>query len=388
MDYRLDEEQEAFVAEVRRFLDEELSREVVREVAGDERMGPHAKAFLRKMATKRWLSVSWPEQWGGLGRSPIERYLLSEELAYHGAPGAATSNAGGRIVAPVVIMFGTAEQKDRFLPPIARGEIDFALGYTEPEAGSDLASLQMRAELEGDHYVITGQKLFSTACHFAEYHWLAARTDPEAPKHRGISLFIVDLKSPGVTIEPIWTMAGERTNAVFYDQVRVPRDNLIGQPNQGFYLLAKALEFERMFVTGDLRRYFDRLVGYVRERKDDSPTAADDRVARHRVAQLAIELQVCKQLSARVAWQLTVGDSSGREASVVKLFKTELAQRMSQVGLGVMGLYGQLQRGDARAPLNGRAEKFYRQSVSSTITGGTSEIQRNVIATRGLGLPR
>ena len=170
MDYRLDEEQEAFVAEVRRFLDEELSREVVREVAGDERMGPHAKAFLRKMATKRWLSVSWPEQWGGLGRSPIERYLLSEELAYHGAPGAATSNAGGRIVAPVVIMFGTPEQKDRFLPPIARGEIDFALGYTEPEAGSDPGGMmQTRAVRDGDDYVLNGTKMFISGAATADF---------------------------------------------------------------------------------------------------------------------------------------------------------------------------------------------------------------------------
>ncbi|MEE9286161.1 MAG: acyl-CoA dehydrogenase family protein [Dehalococcoidia bacterium] len=388
MDYRLDEGQVAFLAEVRRFLDEELSRDVVREVAGSERMGPHAKAFLRKMAGRGWLSLHWPEEWGGLGRSPIDRFLLSEELAYRGAPGAATSNTGGRIVAPVLIMFGTPEQKARFLPPIARGEIDFALGYTEPDAGSDLASLQMRAELDGDHYVVSGHKLFNTGCHFAEYHWLAVRTDPEAPKHRGISLLIVDLKSPGITIEPIWTMAGERTNAVYYDRVRVPRENLIGEPNQGFYLLAKALEFERMFVTGDLRRYFDRLLGYLREPEGAARRAATDPLVRQRIAQLAIELHVCRQLSNRVAWQLSQGDSSGREASTVKLFKTELAQRMAQTGLALMGLYGQLQRGTPRAPLNGRAEGFYRQSVGSTITGGTSEIQRNVIATRGLGLPR
>ncbi len=384
MDFRLTKEQDAFVAEVRRFLDQEMTDEIMREVASEERMGPHARAFLRKLGERGWLTVQWPRAWGGADRSPIDRFLLTEELAYRGAPGAFTSNTGGRIVGPVILVFGSEEQKGRFLPPIARGEIDFALGYTEPEAGSDLASLQMRAELDGDHYVITGQKLFNTGCHFAEYHWLAARTDPKAPKHKGISLFIVDLKSPGITIKPIWTMGGERTNAVYYDRVRVPRENLIGTPNAGFYILAKALEFERMFVTGDIRRFLDRLVEQVRSMEAGAAPA----LVRQRVAQLAIEIQVCRQLSNVVAWQMERGNSSGREASAVKLFKTELDQRLARTAMDVLGLYGQVQRGDPRAPGNGRFEHHYRRTVSATITGGTSEVQRNVIATRGLGLPR
>ncbi len=388
MDLRLTPEQEAFLAEVRAFLDLELTEEVAREVASEERMGPHAKEFLRRMGARGWLALQWPREWGGAGRPALDRLLLTEELAYRGAPGAFTSNTGGRIVGPVILMFGTPEQKERFLPPIARGEIDFALGYTEPEAGSDLASLQMRAELDGDSYVITGQKMFNTAAHFAEYHWLAARTDPQAPKHKGISLFIVDLQSPGITVRPIWTMAGERTNAVYYDHVRVPRENLVGMPNQGFYVLAKALEFERMFVTGDARRFFDRFLEYVRTQDGANGGRAQDPLVRQRLAQIAIEIQVCRQLSMRVAWQLQSGDSSGREASAVKLFKTELDQRMARTAMDVLGLYGQLERGSRRAPFNGRAEHAYLRTLSSTITGGTSEVQRNVIATRGLGLPR
>ncbi|MBI3742826.1 MAG: acyl-CoA dehydrogenase family protein [Chloroflexi bacterium] len=388
MDYRLDASQEAFVAEIRRFLDEHLTEDVQREVASAERMGPHAKAFLRKMADRKWLSIQWPEEWGGLGRPPLDRFLLTEELAYRGAPGAFTSNTGGRIVAPVIIMFGTQEQKERFLPPIQRGDIDFALGYTEPNAGSDLASLQMRAELDGDHYIVTGQKMFNTACHFAEYHWLAVRTDPTAPKHKGISLMIVDLKSPGIEIKPIWTMAEERTNAVYYDRVRVPRQNLIGQPNAGFYYLAKALEFERMFVTGDIRRFLERFIDGLRNWPIPSESPTKDWQVRQKVAQLAIDVEVCKQLSMVVAWQMEQGNSSGREASVVKLFKTELDQRLARVTMETLGLYGQLQRGSVRVPMNGRFEHFYRRAVSTTITGGTSEVQRNVIAQRGLGLPR
>ena len=390
MDFRLTTEQESFLGEVRDFLDQELTRDAVREVASAEKMGPNAKAFLKKLADKGWISLHWPKEYGGMGRSAYDRFLLSEELAYQGAPGAATSNTGGRIVAPVIIMFGTDEQKERFLGPIADGEIDFALGYTEPDAGSDLASLQMRAELDGDHYVVSGQKTFNTACHFAPYHWLAVRTDPDAPKHRGISLMVVDLKSPGITIEPIWTMADERTNAVYYDQVRVPRGNLIGEPNQGFYYLAKALEFERMMVTGDIRRYFDRLLNHLKDRSAESPetSPANNPIVRQRVAQIAIELQVARQLSHKIAWLVTTGDAARREASVLKLFKTELTQHLAKTSIEIFGLYGQVERGSIHAQMNGRPPQDYLRSVSSTITGGTSEVQRNVIATRGLGLPR
>ena len=340
MDFRLSHEQEAFQQEIRDFLADEMDYQVVRDVASAERAGSASKAFLKKLAEKGWLAAHWPKEFHGQGRSPYERFILAEELSFHGAPGAAGSNTGGRIVAPVIIAFGTDEQKERFLGPIARGEIDFTLGYTEPEAGSDLASLQMRAELDGDTYLVNGQKMFSSTAHSAPYHWLAVRTDPDAPKHRGISLMIVDFKTQGVSIEPIWTMSGERTNMVYYDNVRVPRENLIGEPNQGFYYLAKALEFERMMVTGDMRRYFNRLLNYLHEtaHKADSPWKSP--LVRQRVAQIAIELQVAQQLTKKIAWLLSTGDPARRESSVMKLFRTELAQHLARETIQMMGLHG------------------------------------------------
>ena len=388
MDFRLTAEQEAFRQEILDFLDKELDRQVTRDIASAERMGDASKAFLKKMAGKGWLSAHWPKEHHGLGRPLYDRFMLAEELSFHGAPGVAGSNTGGRIVAPVIIMFGTDQQKERFLGPIARGELDFALGYTEPGAGSDLAGLQMRAELDGDNWVVNGQKMFSSAAHFAPYHWLAVRTDPEAPKHRGISLMIVDLETSGITMEPIWTMSGERTNMVYYDNVRVPRGNLIGEPGQGFYILAKALEFERMLVTGDLRRYFNRLLDYLREATANGSSPRNDATVRQRVAQIAIELQVARQLTRKVASALDSGDPARRESNVVKLFRTELTQRLADLTISVLGLHGQLERGSKHAKLNGRPAHDYMSSVVSTIAGGTSEVMRNTIATRGLGLPR
>ncbi|MBM4406662.1 MAG: acyl-CoA dehydrogenase [Chloroflexi bacterium] len=388
MDFRLTSDQEAFVGDVRRFLDAELTPEAVEEVASEERMGPNAKAVLLKMAQRGWLSLHWPKDYHGGGRTAMERFLLTDELAYRGAPGAANSNTGGRIVAPTLTMFGTREQCDRFLPPIARGEIDFALGYTEPNAGSDLANLQMRADLDGDAYVVTGTKFFNTACHYAEYHWLAVRTDQSAPKHKGISLMMVDLKSPGIEIRPIWTMAGDRTNAVSYDRVRVPRGNVVGEPGQGFYYMAKALEFERMFVSGDLRRYFEQLLAALKQERAKGRDRLSDPLVRHSLAQLAVEMQIVRLFTYRVAWALTVGRSPGRESSIVKLFKTDLAQKMARAGIHALGLHGQLEPEAPHAPMRGRAERYYLQSVSASITGGSSEVQRNVIAQRGLGLPR
>jgi alkylation response protein AidB-like acyl-CoA dehydrogenase len=388
MDFRLSPDQESFLGEVRQFLERELTPEAVDEVASEERMGPNAKALLLKMAERGWLSLHWPKDFYGGGRTAMDRFLLTDELAYRGAPGAANSNTGGRIVAPTLIMFGTREQCDRFLPPIARGEIDFALGYTEPNAGSDLASLEMRAELEEGEYVVTGTKFFNTACHYAEYHWLAVRTDPKAPKHKGISLMMVDLKSSGIEIKPIWTMAGDRTNAVHYDHVRVPKENLLGEPGQGFYYMAKALEFERMFVSGDLRRYFEQLVAELKKERTAGRDRLRDPLIRQALAQLAIELHIVRLFTYRVAWALTAGQSPGRESSIVKLFKTDLAQKMARTGIHVLGLYGQLEPDSPRTPMKGRAERYYLQSVSASVTGGSSEVQRNVIAQRGLGLPR
>jgi alkylation response protein AidB-like acyl-CoA dehydrogenase len=270
------------------------------------------------------------------------------------------------------------------LPRIARGETEFALGYTEPQAGSDLASLEIKAVENGDYYITNGQKVFNTACHYAEYHWLGVRTDSTAAKHRGISLFIVDLKSPGITIHPIYGMGGWRTNEVFYDNVRVPKKNLVGQLNRGFYHIAVALDLERGGPAGASLRHFEELASYV---KQISALAKDPQV-RQQLSQLAIDVEVTRLLAVRVACMRDSGIVPNYEAAVLKLFRSELDQRLANAGMQVLGLYGQLQTGSKQVPLGGEVEWRYRDSVVETIIAGTSEIQRNIIAMRGLGLPR
>ena len=271
-----------------------------------------------------------------------------------------------------------------------KGEVEFCLGYSEPEAGSDLASLNIRAVEDGDDYVINGQKTFNTECHYAEYHWLAARTDPDAPKHRGISLFIVDLDSPGITIKPMWAMSGERTNEVFYDNVRVSKERLVGERNKGFYYMMEAIGAERNEVFVPIRLYFllDELIQYAKETKRGGKTLAEDPVIRHKLAQVAIELDVARLLADRSRWLEINGLPMTYEAEVAKIVTSELQQRLANTGMQILGLYSQLEEDSKWVPLRGRIEWYYLSSFLATIGGGTSEIGRNVIAQRGLGLPR
>jgi alkylation response protein AidB-like acyl-CoA dehydrogenase len=286
--------------------------------------------------------------------------------------------------------YGTPEQKARFLPRIAAGEIDFALGYTEPEAGTDLASLSTRAVADGDDFIINGTKLYTSGAHRAEYVWLATRTDPEAPKHRGVSLFMVDLKSPGITVRPLWTMDGGRTNQTFYDNVRVPRENLVGEVNRGWYYVAHALDFERItvFTVATIRVGFDELVAFIKQASYDGYALKDDPEVRDQIARFSVELEVAQMLSYRVAWMVSKGEHPNYEASMLKVFCTEFQQRLYHYGTRILGLYGQLTPGSPHAPAGGRFERGHRSAVMPTFGAGSSEIQRNIIATRGLGLPR
>ena len=380
MDFRFTSEEEAFQKEVRQFLNREVTPGV-REEFKQHSWGREVFQLMRNLGKKGWLCPSWPPEYGGIGAPFMQRYILSEELAYRGA----TSNGVGVSMAgPVIMMFGTDEQKRDYLPRIARGETEFALGYTEPHAGSDLAALEIRAVEDSDYYIMNGQKVFNTACHYAEYHWLGARTDPNAPKHRGVSLFIVDLKSPGITIRPLYGMGGWRTNEVFYDNVRVPKKNLVGELNRGFYHIAVALDLERGGPTGASLRHFEELAHYVRQ----IPALAKDPRVQQKLAELAIEVEVTRLLALRVAWMRDSGIVPNYEAAILKLFRSELDQRLANAGMQILGLYGQLQTGSKRVPLGGEVEWRYRDSVLETIIAGTSEIQRNIIAIRGLGLPR
>lgn len=385
MDFRFTDAELAFQKEVRDFLDKELTPEVSSEVEHDAGWAPHTRAFVHKLGAKGWLTPSWPKEYGGMGATYMQRYIIAEELALRAGPRVLI---GATMAGSCIMLYGSEEQKKKYLLPIARGEIEFALGYTEPESGSDLANLDIRAVESGDCYIINGQKIFNTGCHYSDYHWLGARTDTTVPRHKGISLFIVDLKSPGISLSPIITMADYRTNAVYYDNVRVPKENMVGQKNKGWQQILTALEFERTYEVGSVERFYNLLLSYCRQTHRLGKPLTEDPMVRQKLSRLAVELEVLKMFAMHLAWMLNKGVIPPYQAAMAKLYGSELEQRLAQASMEIMGLYGQLQEGSALVPVDGRLELNYRAVVRWTIVRGSSEIMRNLIATRGLGLPR
>ncbi len=387
MDYIFTPEAKAFEREVQSFLEAEWSPEI-RMSAGIEGDNYDAeRGFRKKLAQRGWLTMAWPEEFGGQRRSFEEMYLFQEACNYVGAPKATVAV---QQVGPTLMQFGTEEQKQRFLPPIAAGDVEFALGYTEPDSGTDLASLQLAAVRDGDDYVLNGIKRFTSSAHRSEYVWLAARTNPDAPKHRGISMFLVDLKSPGITVKPIWTLGGYRTNEVYWDNVRVPQTALVGEENRGWYYAAHALDFERIsiFTVSGVRAVFDSLLAWAKETQPDGRRPFDEQHVRSVLAGFKVELEVLQSLSYRILGMIKRGDHPNYEASIVKIFSTEMMQRLENAGTKLLGLGGQLTPAEPRAPIGGRIEQGYRSAVMPTFGAGSNEVMRNIIATRGFGLPR
>jgi len=387
MDFGFKKEEEDLVREVRAFIKKEATPEMLAETRqlGQIYGGPEGRKFIQKFAAKGWLTPNWPREFGGMGASEMVTYIIRDEMAYARVPSVFVA---AHMAGPTILRVGNEELKKEYLPRIARGEVEFALGYTEPQAGSDLVALKIRAEDKGDFFLINGQKTFNTHCHVADYHWLAARTDFEVPKHKGVSMIIVDLKSPGITIRPLITMAGWRTNEVYYDDVVVPKKSLVGEKNKGFYYLMAALDFERMVPPGLYWRLFDEIVQYAKETVVDGKRLSQKPLIRQKLSQMTVELEVTRLLYYQLAHMLDKGTIPNYQSSMEKMFATEVAQRVANTGMEVMGLCGQLKEGSRWAPLAGRVEHFYRWSVVETVYAGTSEIQRNIIALRGLGLPR
>ena len=387
MEIRFSDEALAFEQEVKAFLEREWGperrrRSLMRQEAYDDE-----QALRTKLAAKGWLTLAWPEEYGGQARSFEQQYLFYEALNAVGAPFA---NIAVQQVGPTIMRFGSEDQKREILPRIARGEIECALGYTEPDAGTDLASLQLRAVRNGDEFTLNGVKRFTSRAHRAEYVWLAARTDPEAPKHRGISMFLADLAAPGITVRPLWTMAGYRTNEVYYDDVRVPVTALVGEENRGWYYATHALDRERLsiFTVSSVRAVFEALLDWARARTPDGRRPADEPWIRCSLANFKVELEVLQMLSYRNLALLARGDVPNYEASMGKIFSTELMQRLQNAGTKMLGLHGQLTPEEQRAPLEGRIEYGYLAAVMPTFGAGANEVQRNIIAQRGFGLPR
>ena len=398
MDFDFTPEQRAFAADVETFLDTEQTPgdtsvfDVTRENMAQIVDTPPRRAFMKKMGERGWLGITWPKEWGGSEGDGVYEYLLNEALARRGAP---QIGKGVGIIGKTILAHGSPYLKQEFLPRILRNEVEFAVGYSEPDSGSDAASMKLKAErttrdrVQG--WVLNGQKTWTTSAHFAEWYWVGARTDPEAPKHFGITLFLVPLDHPGITVQGIWTMGDERTNSVFFDDVFVPDDHRVGELNKGFQYISEALDLERftMFTYSPIAARFELLVDWLRGAEVDDEPVRQDPVTRRRVARLATEAEVARLLGLRVvAASMKAGAPPTTEASEYKLYATELSQRVADAAMDLAAPGSQLRVGTEEAPMAGRAESTYRYTVLDTIGGGTSEVQKNIIARRRLGLPK
>jgi hypothetical protein len=391
MDFEFSPEQVAFVAEVERFLDEHDDPEVfdvTRENMAQIVDTPARRAFMAELGEQGWLGITWPKEYGGQEGDGVYEHLLNEALARRGGP---QIGKGVGIVGKTIIRHGSEKLKQEFLPKILRNEVEFAVGYSEPNAGSDAASMQLKATRDGDGWRLNGQKTWTTSAHFAEWYWVGARTDPEAPKHAGITLFLVPLDQPGITVKAIWTMGDERTNEVYLDDVWVSDDYVVGELNHGFQYISEALDLERftMFTFSPIAQRLDVLCDYVAQAERDGRPLRDDPVVRQKIAQLATQAEVARVLGLAFVNKSSKGGAAPTvEASAYKLYATELSKRLASASMDIGGPGTQLRVKTAEAPMEGRAESTYRYTVIDTIGGGASEIQKNIIARRKLGLPK
>lgn len=382
-------EQLEFLGKLRAYLDG-LDPELVeatRQENIDDPMQPreHGRRFLRRLGADGWLGVSWPREFGGQGRTPIEHWLFAEELYNRRLPnGLLTLNAIG----PVLIRLGSEAQKAEYLPRILAGDLEFAIGYSEPDAGSDLAALRTRAVREGDTYVVNGQKIWTTGASVATHLWLAVRTGPPEDRHRGVSLMITPMDTPGITVKPIITQGGERTNAVFLDDVRIPSAQRIGAENEGWGAITAALNFERMFYHNEPRWELRQLIEWAEPAGLLDGDTAEAHALQATVGELAVDVEICRLFALRGARILAEDRVPYAEASVNKIWWGELRQRICDLGLDLIGEEGTVAYGDDSAPAHGHLERGLRSSPVWRFGGGTNEIQLDIIATRGLGMPR
>lgn len=395
MDFMFSQEEEAFRQEVRDWLKKEIPARWLEIRPGlweeNDEIWAIARDFEHKMGQKGWWAASYPPEYGGINATFMQQLILNEERASLGAPTTLSDMIGVQWIGATLMIYGTEEQKAKYLRGIGMAELVFCLGYSEPGAGSDLAGVQTRAIEDGDNFVISGQKIFTSLAHRADYCFLAARTDPDAPKHKGISMFVVDMKALGITVRPLINIVGSHHfNEVFFDDVRVTKKDLIGEKNRGWYYLATALNYERSGVTLPAmnKRLIEELARHAKETPGNGGMLADDPMVRQKLAEMAIENAVSRLLCYRVAWLQSKGLVPSYEASMSLLFGGELIRRIANTGMEILGLYGQLTKKSKWAPLRGAIEHLYLSSLSAGIAGGTNEIQRNLIAILGLGLPR
>ena len=402
MDWKDTQEQAAFRAEVRDLIETKLPARYRTKLdfsfeegwdadrkSDDPARVDAAKEWASALAERGWIAPHWPKEYGGAGLSPMEQFIYRMEMAEARAPG--VGGSGVQMLGPILIVHGTEEQKQQHLSGILSGDVIWAQGYSEPGSGSDLASLQTRAVRDGDEYVVNGQKIWTSGAHHADWLFMLARTDPDAPKHRGISFLLLDRNTPGVSVRPLINMGWEHGfNETFFEDVHVPVSSRVGEENRGWYVGMTLLDFERSNITGavDARRSLEALRDYVgtdegaaKSRLASMPTLRGD------LADRFIETEVMFNFSFRIISMQDRGLIPNYEASTSKLFNSELVQRMANTGVKVFGMHSNIWERD-KAPMRAQFTRSYVGSVSATIAAGTSEVQRNIIATRGLGLPR
>ncbi len=388
MDFQFTDQQEEFRREVRDFLEEEI-KEGKFETRCDGWVQGFSKEFTLKLANKGWIGLTWPKECGGQGRSQVDRFILTEEILRYGAP-AALHWSADRQIGGAILKYGTEEQKRELLPKILRGEVCIGLGMSEPEAGSDLASLVTKAVDCGDHYVIDGQKMWTSCGNFMNYIYLVARTDSNVPKHKGISEFVFASNLQGINVIPTKDInSSEAWCEVFFDSVQVPKDCLIGEKNRGFYQIINQLDYERAGLERLMGNYplFDAIIKFVRETQKNGKPLSQDVLIRHRLAELQVKFEIGRLLTYRVALVIDEGRAPNIEAAMAKAYCTAFEQHLASTAMDVLGLYGQLLPGSKLAPASGMVPHSYLASKGYSLQAGTSEILRNIIAIRGLGLP-
>ena len=399
MDFGLSTEQEALRDDVAHFIKENVTPAVMAELESslEGGRGPHYDALMQKVSERGWVGISWPKEYGGQGGSRIDQYIVEEEFARVGI-GVGGAGSG----APAILMAGTEEQKKEFLPGLLNGSIIFALGFTEPQAGADLAGLQCRAVRDGDDFVINGQKMYTSAAHYATHIYMMCRTDPEAPRHKGITIFLVPMDTPGITVRPLWTIQSDppapvgttygmpRTNEVFFEDVRIPVSTMLGEENQGWYVGAMGLNLDRVGASRYLisvRRDED-IINWVKENKVDGHSLADDPAIRDKLAELWIEAQVCRLMTLR---SMSIVERDGNftyEGAAEKVWAPEHGVRTTETISQILGPYAQLLNGSEEAIEDGLFAHNLMGSFQSGINHGSVQVMRDQMARRGLGLPR
>jgi alkylation response protein AidB-like acyl-CoA dehydrogenase len=393
MDLNLSREELQFRDELRAWLDANLPRDWKewREKPIEESF-PYLRAWQRKLHEGRWAAVSWPKEYGGRGATLTQLAIFWEEMARVEAPQMANALGLG-LIGPTIIAYGTEAQKKRFIPKILSAEEIWCQGFSEPNAGSDLASLQTEARLDGDHYVVNGQKVWTSYGWVGDWCELVVRTDPSAPKHKGLTVLLIDMKSPGVEVRPLRQMTGESEfNEMFFRDVRVPIENVLGKVNDGWNVAVSTLMHERGAYGARLhplfKRNINRLIELSRKFPKNGHTAAQDPLTRQKLAQCYAEIEIMRMNQLRAFSRITATGAPGPEGSIQKIFWSELNQRVQQIAQEIFGPYGQLLGGDSHAVDNGIWSYGYLRTRGNTIEAGTSEVQRSIIGHFVLGLPK